>query len=653
MLHPDTMIPDLLDRHPNARAVLDRYGLRGCGGRLGPVESLAFFARTHGVDQAHLLAEIQQAIDNPKPAARPLAPSVADTIYRRFFITGIIVILTAGATWGAWLLWRIAVGGSFTGISIHDVNAHGHAQIFGWVALFIMGFAYQAFPRIWHTDLAAPRLAVAAFLLMLAGLVARTAGMTLAESWSAALSAAMLGGAMEIAAVLIFAGQILLTFRRSGARLEPYVGFVIAALGFFIAMTVMCVWHTFNTMSATSRDALLWYVATYQAPLRDIQIHGLAMFMILGVSLRMLPALFGVSAIRPARAWWALGILLTAVLGEFALFIAYRWTMNHALAAALLIPWLMLTIGVAMIALPWKLWRPLPESDRSGKFVRAAYAWLGISLIMLLLLPAYQALSGIAFSHAFYGAIRHAITVGFISLMIMGFAAKVVPTLNGIDTRTLSPLWGPFILINVGCFLRVFLQTLTDFVPGAFALVGISGTLEVAALAWWGAGLIAIMLRGRRAERELEQEAASPAPARIEPEHRVSDVLHWFPHTQDVFDLYGFTLLRNPIARRTIARGVTIAKAAAFKGVELEDLLGSLNRRVRGLTVIDSGTSTPRECGLEPHPTSDNPAAAASPAPRFRECHDTRAGTRSPCAAETPPSHRRRESAAGPDVRRR
>jgi hypothetical protein len=71
-------------------------------------------------------------------------------------------------------------------------------------------------------------------------------------------------------------------------------------------------------MSATSRDALLWYVATYQAPLRDIQIHGLAMFMILGVSLRMLPALFGVHAIRPARAWWALGILLAAVLGEFA-----------------------------------------------------------------------------------------------------------------------------------------------------------------------------------------------------------------------------------------------------------------------------------------------------------------------------------------------
>ena len=43
---------------------------------------------------------------------------------------------------------------------LHEVNAHGHAQIFGWVALFIMGFAYQAFPRFRHTRLWRPALAV-------------------------------------------------------------------------------------------------------------------------------------------------------------------------------------------------------------------------------------------------------------------------------------------------------------------------------------------------------------------------------------------------------------------------------------------------------------------------------------------------------------
>jgi hypothetical protein len=31
-----TLIPDLLARWPHTRAVLDRYGLKGCGGASGP-----------------------------------------------------------------------------------------------------------------------------------------------------------------------------------------------------------------------------------------------------------------------------------------------------------------------------------------------------------------------------------------------------------------------------------------------------------------------------------------------------------------------------------------------------------------------------------------------------------------------------------------
>ncbi len=186
-LTPDSLIPDIIRRDPATRSVFDRYGLRGCGGPLGPSESIRFFARTHGVDEGRLLTELSQAARAPDRAgAAGLsilhdAPRTVDTIYRRYFTAGILLVLTAGATWGAWLLWRIGAAGTFTGISIFDVNAHGHAQIFGWVGLFIMGFAYQAFPRMWHTELAAPRLAVAVFGMMVVGLIVRTTGMTLAE----------------------------------------------------------------------------------------------------------------------------------------------------------------------------------------------------------------------------------------------------------------------------------------------------------------------------------------------------------------------------------------------------------------------------------------------------------------------------------------
>lgn len=577
----ETMIPDLFRAHPQTRCVFDRHGLEGCGGRLGPVESIGFFARAHGVDQQQLLAEIHEMLKRPvsAPPPPPPRPATADTIYRRFFLGGIVLILTAGATWGAWLLWQIGIAGTFTGISVHHVNAHGHAQIYGWVGLFIMGFAYQAFPRIWHTKLAAPKLAVAAFVLMAIGLIVRTIGMTAHSLGEHALCAAMIGGALELLSIAIFTGQIIATYRRGDAKLAPYVGFIFGAVAWFIAQGALDVWHTFTTMSATTQEELVWYISTYQAPLRDLQIHGLALFMILGVSLRMLPALFNVPQIGNRRAWWAFGILTAAVIGESVLFVIYRHSGNHALAGLLMIPWLMLAIGCWMIAGPWKLWRPTPVADRSSKFIRGAYGWLALSLAMLLLLPVYQAVSGIPFSHAYYGAIRHAITVGFISLMIMGMAGKVVPTLNGIDPRTLPALWGPFILINVGCFLRVSLQTLTDWHPGFFAAVGVSGTLEVTALAWWGIGLARIMRQGKRREVEPEDlPADDTTPCSIEADMRVTDVLRWFPATAEVFDQYGFTLLRNPVARRTVARGVTLRQAASLRGVDLDQLLQSLRQ---------------------------------------------------------------------------
>ena len=586
----ETMIPDLLARHPDARRVLDRYGLRGCGGRLGPVESLNFFAATHGVDERTLLNELKATVEEPaaRPTAAvaaPAAENVADTIYRRFFLGGIALILTLGATWGAYLLWQIGVAGKFTGVSVHHVNAHGQAQIFGWCGLFIMGFAYQAFPRLWHTDLVRPRWAVAAFVLMLIGLTLRTVGMIGGTS-TAALTTQTLGGLAQIVAVATFATQIVVTFRRSTARLEPYLGFVLAAVVWLVAMTVLDQWHTHRTMTAATRDALIWQVATWQAPLRDLQIHGLAMFMIFGVSLRMLPALFGVPMVSARRAWRALWILAAAVVLEIAVFLVYRYTGRHAIAGLLMIPWIMLAAGSWMVAAPFRLWRRPPVRERSVKFVRAAYAWLAVSMVMLLLLPAHQAITGIPFSHAYYGAIRHAITVGFVSLMIMGMAAKVVPTLNGRDTRQLTALWGPFVLVNVGCFLRVSLQALTDFDPRFFAAVGVSGLLEVTGLAWWGAGLARIMIDGKRgaaaaAEEEAEERApAASPPARIERTHVIADVLAWYPHTLAVFLDFGFTLLAHAALRRTLAATVSIQQASRLGDVDVQELLDALNAAI-------------------------------------------------------------------------
>ena len=603
----DTFIPDLLRSHPEARPALDLHGLHGCGGPTGPHETLGFFAQAHGVELSRLMQDVRRAIAHPAAQFVTQPTHFADRLYQRFFTAGILVTLTAGATWGAWLLWSVAVSGSFRSPSLQSVNAHGEAQIFGWVGLFIMGFAYQAFPRIWHSRLAWPHAAIWTFLLMLVGLVTRTVGMTTAADWSLGKPMAMFGGVCEIVAVSIFVAQMIKTWSAGDVPLEPYVAFVLGSLVWFWGSSVVSVWHTWTTLSARSTEALIWYVATYQLVLRDLQIHGFALFMILGVSLRMMPPLFGVPAIKPKRAWLAYAILTAAVFGEVVLFLAYRWMKNPALAVSLIVPWLMLAIGVGLIVIPWSPWRRFPRQDRSAKFVRAAYGWLALSLIMLLAMPAYQAAHG-TFSHAYGGAVRHAITVGFVSLMIVGISSKVVPTLKGIDMTSLTSLWGPFLLINLGCLLRVTIQIVTDWHKPIYPFLGISGTLEVAGLTWWGLGLIRLMWR-RVPTSAVSDVKSSQRPLRIEATHHVADVLDWYPQLERVLVAKGFSLLNQPLLRNTVARQVTLEQAAAMRNIDISTLLESLNAALAPTQLVT----------IQPYKPAARPAAAVTPDPRLAQ----------------------------------
>lgn len=59
----------------------------------------------------------------------------------------------------------------------------------------------------------------------------------------------------------------------------------------------------------------------------------------------------------------------------------------------------------------------------------------------------------------------------------------------------------------------------------------------------------------------------------IEADSRVGDVIEAWPETLATLLDMGFEPLRNPIARKTVARLFTVRQAAAFKGVDLDDLL--------------------------------------------------------------------------------
>jgi hypothetical protein len=111
------------------------------------------------------------------------------------------------------------------------------------------------------------------------------------------------------------------------------------------------------------------------------------------------------------------------------------------------------------------------------------------------LAPASEAV-GMGFSHAYYGAIRHAITVGCVSMMILAMSVRLVEV--RLAGRVPSgDLLGVFLLVNAGCTLRVVFQVLTDLHELAFPFAGVSGLLELTGIACWAAWMAGALLPRR------------------------------------------------------------------------------------------------------------------------------------------------------------
>jgi hypothetical protein len=72
-------------------------------------------------------------------------------------------------------------------------------------------------------------------------------------------------------------------------------------------------WHVAQLMNEADRRACLAQIATFPAPLRDIQTRGLPMFMISAIDIRLFPVIFGIRKTPDRRAWTAVGLPLAAV----------------------------------------------------------------------------------------------------------------------------------------------------------------------------------------------------------------------------------------------------------------------------------------------------------------------------------------------------
>ena len=246
----------------------------------------------------------------------------------------------------------------------------------------------------------------------------------------------------------------------------------------------------FAKATAHTEQDLVMRIAMIDGPLRDVQLLGFAALIIAGVSQRFVPQVYGLqrkARDRQSMIFWLMNGSLVLNVASYVLLLR---TGKLYFGIALELAYLLMPVWAALLAVQIGIFRRPSQPDRTFKFIRAAYIWLVVACAMMPLFPLYGVLTRQIFAHTYMGSYRHAFTVGFISLMILGVSSRVVPILAGKDSKEMDPLWGPFILINLGCTGRVVLQLATDWVPRvAYPLLGITGFIELMALLWWGVEL--------------------------------------------------------------------------------------------------------------------------------------------------------------------
>jgi hypothetical protein len=445
------------------------------------------------------------------------------------------------------------------------------------VTFFVMGFAYQAVPRFKFVTLWRPRLACATLWVFAPALAVRAiADLFLPNrAW---LLAGTIAGLIEWMVAAAFVLIIVQTIRQSGQPHEPYERYVIAALGWMLAAFAFDTWVFTQTAGVSGYRGWVNFIGTVDAPWRDLQLLGFAGTMILGVSQRFLPFIYGFREVSRRTSTQVLWLWNLSVAGNIAAYLLLVRTRMPLWGIALELSILGLLASAVILVRAFGVFSVKVERDRSLRFIQAAWAWGVVALALFALMPAYTALKGVVFSHAYFGGYRHAFTVGFISLMIVGVSSKIVPVLGGLSPSQVGTLRATFWLINTGNTMRVVFQILTDSYTWAFPLMAVSAWIEVAGLAIWAVDLWRAMSRRPRTA------AASCGNVPLTLTARVADVASAYPETIPVFLQFGFTMINNPLMRQTVARSVTLEQVCRLRHVDTQALIAALQAAVETRT---------------------------------------------------------------------
>ena len=385
-----------------------------------------------------------------------------------YISSGLVFMLLPGTFLGVWNLLQISGRESVVLVSPAWLQAHGHAQVFGWIDSFIFGIGFYSIPKLRDATKPAFGAAWACWVMWTIGVSVRWLANIYLIQWRLLLP---LSAALELAAFLIFFRMVSQHRPKDSGKLglEPWIWVVISAsmglLLSLIANLAACIYLALRGQSpALSHilDQRYLVLITW----------GFMVPFVWGFSTRWMPVFLGLKPVRPK-------LLLSALVLNFT-GVALTLLGWLAVATLLFVP------GTALAIAALRMFEKAQQEPKTRGvhrsfpfFVRMAYAWLLVAALLGVGAELWDSSGGI------WGASRHALTVGFIAVMVLCIGQRILPAFAGMRRLWSTRLmFTGLFLLSLGCALRVPSELLAyqNYASWAWSVLPVSAFLELAGI---------------------------------------------------------------------------------------------------------------------------------------------------------------------------
>jgi uncharacterized protein involved in response to NO len=398
-----------------------------------------------------------------------------------YIVTGLVFMLLPGTFLGVWNLIKISNQEQADSIAPAWIQAHGHAQLFGWVGTFILGIGFYSIPKLRKLKPFALWEGWVCWTLWVVGVTTRWLSNIYPWQWRILMP---VSAALEVVAFLIFF-QAVASHRPSHGAPKPWESWIfvviaatlglLASLALNLGASIQLALHASSPAFPHEFDQRYLIVSTW----------GFLVPMVWGFSSRWLPVFMGLRSLRGSWLLVAAGLNTVGVVAGFL----ERFT---AAGVLLLGGAVMAVVAIRFFEQTAKAPKTINIHASFPIFIRIAYAWLLIAASLSIWASRAGQAPGI------WGASRHALTVGFVAAMVFSVGQRILPSFCGMRI-----LWSPrlmlvmLVLLMTGCTLRVASEILAyqNYVAWAWNFLPISAVIELTAVALFAVNLTVTFLK--------------------------------------------------------------------------------------------------------------------------------------------------------------